>query len=254
MNMTLGNYRDTSLFIIDGHADVPNPLVVDTQGTIDEGTAIDVDLLRAGTVAAVILAANVVPGEGGAGVASDLAIIDAKIDAIKQICATKPDKVALALSSDELVRIAGEGKTAIMIELLGTHALGTDLAAIERFTATAFACWASPTLATTRLPTRPGRFSASAPISMAVCRRWARPRLRRPMTWACCSMYRTCPVTRFFSGAQGQPRAGDSVPLRVRALVDNPRNLSDEELTAIAQAGRRRHGCVRPLSAQPEPG
>lgn len=237
MNMTLGNYRDTSLFIIDGHADVPNPLVVDTQGTIDEGTAIDVDLLRAGKVAAVILAANVVPGEGGAGVASDLAIIDAKIGAIKQICATKPDKVALALSSDELVRIAGEGKTAIMIELLGTHALGTDLAAIERFYRdgvrvlglahlgnNAFADSSRPLFSQ-----RSNQHGGLSPLGQAAVAQAN-------------DLGLLLDVSHLSSDALFQVLKASRVPViashsGVRALVDNPRNLSDEELTAIAQAG-----------------
>lgn len=235
--MAIESYDGTFLFIIDGHADVPNPLVVTAQGTIDTGTAVDVDLLRAGGVAGVVLAANVVPGEGGAGVASDLAIIDAKIGAIKQMCALNASKVGLALSADELVRIASESRTAIMIELLGTHAIGTDLEAIDRYyrdgvRVLGLAHVGNNAFADSSRPLssqRPNEHEGLSALGLAAVERAN-------------DLGLLLDVSHLSSDAFFQVLKTSRVPViashsGVRSLVDNPRNLSDPELSAIAQAG-----------------
>ncbi|MFJ2332472.1 dipeptidase [Pseudomonas helleri] len=235
--MTLGNEGVTPFLIIDGHADIPNPLVVTTPGTIDSGTAIDVDLLRAGGVAGVLLAANVVPGEGGAGPASDLAIIDAKIRAIKQMCDVKAHQVALALSADELIRIASEGKTAIMIELLGMHALGSDVKAIERYyrdgvRVLGFAHVGNNAFADSSRP-----LSSQRPNELGGLSSLGREAVERAN-----DLGLLLDVSHLSSAALFQVLQTSRVPViashsGIRTLVEHPRNLSDSELSAIAQAG-----------------
>lgn len=235
--MTLGNDGETPLLIIDGHADVPNPLVVTTPGTIDTGTAIDANLLRAGGVGAVLVAANVVPGEGGAGLASDLAIIDAKIKAIKQLCADKADQVALALSADELVHIAGEGRTALMIELLGTHAVGAELSAIEHYyhagvRVLGFAHVGHNAFADSSRPLTSEPIAQHGGLSV----------LGRAAVERANDLGLLLDVSHLSSAALFQVLEISRVPViashsGIRGLVEHPRNLSDEELSAIAQVG-----------------
>lgn len=235
--MTLGNDGETSVFIIDGHADVPNPLTATTLGTIDEGTAVDVDLLRAGGVAAVVLAANVVPGEGSAVEVSDLAIIDAKIGAIKQMCAVNTGKVALALSSDELVRIVGGGRTAIMIELLGTHAIGADLHAIERYYREGVRVLGLAHVGNTAFADSSRPLSSQRPDEHGGLSLLGRAAVERAN-----DLGLLLDVSHLSSAALFQVLERSRVPViashsGIRTLVDSPRNLSDAELRAIAQAG-----------------
>lgn len=235
--MTLGNHDQTPVFIIDGHADIPNPLLVSSTGTIDEGTAIDVDLLRVGGVAAVVIAANVVPGEGGAGLASDLAIIDGKIGAIKQLCAAKASKVELALCADALVRIAGEGKTAIMLELLGVHAIGTDVSAIERYYREGVRVLGLAHVGNNAFADSSRPLSSQCPeqnggLSLLGCEAVERAN----------DLGLLLDVSHLSSAALFQVLEVSRVPViashsGIRTLVENPRNLSDNELSAIAQAG-----------------
>jgi len=235
--MTLGNDGETSLLIIDGHADVPNPLLVTTQETIDTGTAIDADLLRAGGVAGVVLAANVVPGEGGAGVASDLAIIDAKIGAIKQICAVKASKVGLALSADELVRTAGEGKTAIMIGLIGAHAIDADVNAIERYYRDGVRVLGLAHVGNNAFADSSRPLSSQRPNEHGGLSTLGRAAVERAN-----DLGLLLDVSHLSSDALFQVLNTSRAPViashsGVRTLVDNPRNLLDQELGAIAHAG-----------------
>lgn len=225
--------------VLDAKANVPNPLELTSHGaSIDTGTPIDFERLQRGGVGAVVLAANVVRGpRTAAGIAADRTVIEAKLTAIKDIARLKPQSAAIALTADDVQRVAASGRTAIILSLTGAHALGGDVAAIQKL-------YRDGVRVLGLVHTGNNAFvDSSRPYANEPANEHGGlSALGRQAVDEANRLGMLIDVSQFTPAAVLQTVKQSSAPVvashsAIRALVDHPRNLTDEELTAIADAG-----------------
>ena len=225
--------------VLDAHANVPNPLEQATrETTIDAGTPIELERLRRGGVGAVVLAANVVRGpRTPMGIAADRTIVEAKLAAIKDISRCNPQKAAIALSADDVERIAAGGRTALILALIGAHTLGVDISAIRRLHHEGLRVFGMVHTGNNAFvdSSRPyGNEPANEHGGLSDLGRQAVAEANRVGLLLDVSQFSTAAVLQTVKLSRAPVVASHSA---VRALVDNPRNLTNEELAVIADAG-----------------
>lgn len=225
--------------VIDAHADVPSPSSRAGQpGTIDAGSQIDFAKLRTGQVDAVVASVFVEQGpRTPEGYAAARAEADAKLAAIRAIAETRPDQAVIALTPADVERAAAEGKTAIVIGLLNAYSLGRDPAALQGFYDRGvrivglthagnndFSDSSRPQARDTQ-----GENGGLSPAGVEAIRLANRLGV-------------LVDVSQLSSEAFTEALATTRAPViashsSIRALVDQPRNLSDAELDAIKANG-----------------
>ena len=227
------------MLILDAKANVPNPLEVTANGqTIDAGTPVDLERLGQGGVGAIVLTANVVRGpRTPAGVAVDLQVIEAKLQAIKEVASVRSAQAQLAYSADDVERIAAAGRIAIIMGLTGAHALGTDPRAIERVYREGVRMLGLVHMGNNDFvdSSRPyANEPANEHGGLSPLGRLAIGAANRLGLLIDVSQFSTDAVLQTLSISRAPVVASHS---GVRALVDHPRNLTDIEITAIAKSG-----------------
>src|SRR5215469_3093740 len=230
---------EQSLLVLDAKANVPNPLEQTSSAvTIDTATPIEFERLQRGGVGAVVLAANVVRGPRTAGgVSADRAVIEAKLTAIKDIARRKADRAAIALTADDVRRIAASGKTAIILALTGAHALDGDISALEKLHREGVRVLGLVHTGNNAFvdSSRPyANEPANEHGGLSALGRQAVSEANRLGLLIDVSQFTPAAVIQTLKQSRGPVVASHSA---IRAIVDNPRNLTDEELTAIADAG-----------------
>lgn len=219
--------------VLDGHADVLLPSTPARYWLPGGGSRVDLDHLTRGQVDAVVLSLSVGPGpRDAAGVAAARADVNAKLAKIRAFAADNPSRIGIALSADDVVRLAGEGKTAILIGFQNARSLGDDLGQIDAlyrdgvrvfaFNHAGHNSWSDSS--------RPGDAPTSQHGGLSPTGRQAVARLN--------DLGVLIDVSQLSSDAFAQTLALTRVPVaathsNARALVDNSRNLSDAELDAI---------------------
>lgn len=118
--------------VLDSHVDVlppgSNPRSFDADGT----SYAELSKLRAGGVDALVYALAVSTGpRTPEGYAAARAEVAAKLAAVRQIAADSPNDVAIALSADEVRKVVGQGKVAIILGFLNAYSLGEDVAGFD---------------------------------------------------------------------------------------------------------------------------
>jgi membrane dipeptidase len=122
--------------VLDGHVDVLLPGANARYFGPDGKSFSDVAKLKAGGVDALVYAVAVSTGPDTAqGHAAARAEADAKLAAIRKIAADNPNEVAIAYSADEVRKIVGQGKIAILIGFQNAYALKLDVAEFDRLKA-----------------------------------------------------------------------------------------------------------------------
>jgi len=220
----------SSPLVFDAHADLPKG-----DGSPDK---VSIERLRQGGVDAVALAVFVPTGpRTTAGYASAAHVRDERIQAIRQLAQANPDKAAIALSAADVRKIAASGRTAIVISFLNAYSLGEDEQEIARLHRAgvrilglahrgnnAFAD--SSRLLPDDTPDENGGLSPRGKRAVAEMNR----------------LGILIDVSQLTPAGVAQTLALSRVPViashsDVRALVDNPRNLTDAQLRAIAAQG-----------------
>jgi membrane dipeptidase len=165
--------------------------------------------------------------------------IDTKLQGLRQLVAQHPDKLEFAKSSADLERIAGSGKHAILLSFLNALPLGNDLTLLPRYyddgvrvfgfvhaSNNAFADSSRPNAAFGDKPNASGGLTVLGKQAVAELNRLGIvidvSQLTPAATLQTVQLSNT-PVIASHSG--------------LRSRVDVPRNLSDEELRAIAARG-----------------
>ncbi len=228
-----------ALLVLDAKANVPNPLEQPSSAaTIDTATPIEFERLQRGGVDAVVLAANVVRGPRTAtGVSADRAVIEAKLAAIKDIARRKADRAAIALTAEDVRRNAASGKTAIILALTGAHALGGEITALEKLHADGVRVLGLVHTGNNAFVDS-SRPYANEPTNehggLSALGRRAVEEANRLGLLIDVSQFTPAGVIQTVKQSRAPVVASHSA---IRALVDNPRNLTDEELTAIASTG-----------------
>ena len=124
---------DARVLKIDTHTDVLLPGSPAANFTPDHASQTALDKLERGGIGALTIAIAVGPGpRTPEGTAAARAEADAKLAWIQTFLKEHPDKVALALTPDDIIRIHTSGKIAVIESFQNTRSIGTDLGAIDR--------------------------------------------------------------------------------------------------------------------------
>src|SRR5665213_885168 len=228
---------DKRIILFDSHLDLP----FDYPGAADDGkTQLDLPKVQRGQLKGAAIAVFVPMGprtpEGYAKARQDA---DKKIALIKGIAEQNPDRAALAYSPADVRRIAAEGKFAVVISLLNAYPLGSDLAQIDEwykrgvrifgFVHAGHNDWADssrPSKALGDVPQEHGGLSDLGKKGVARLNQLGMlidvSQLSSPAFQQVLSLTKA-PVVATHSGVKG--------------IVDNSRNLSDEELMLLKKNG-----------------
>jgi len=119
---------------IDVHTDVLLPGAPELNYAPGHTSRTDLANLQSGHIGAIAFAIAVGPGpRTAAGTQAARAEADAKLQWIQGFLQEHSDRVALALTADDIVRIHTAGKVAVIESFLNARSLGSDLAGIETF-------------------------------------------------------------------------------------------------------------------------
>lgn len=226
------------VLVLDGHVDVLLPWTLPRYFAPGGGSRANLQQLTNGGVDAVVYSVAVGPGPNdAAGVRAARAEADAKLAAIRAFAAANPERVAIALSADDVERLRGEGKIAILIGFQNARSIGDDLRQLDAFYAQGVRVFAFNHAGHNALADS-SRPSADEPAArhggLSARGRQAVARLN--------NLGALIDVSQLSRDATLQTVALSARPVvathsNARALVDNTRNLSDEEIDAIAAAG-----------------
>jgi membrane dipeptidase len=222
---------------LDAHVDV---LVSTTPGiyrTDDGVSQVTVEKLVEGGLATVTLAIQSPTGPATAeGVAAARAEVDAKLLHLRALADAHPDRLALALAPADIERIHAEGKIAVLIGFQNAYALGTDLALVDHYVAEGVRVFAfnhagNNAFSDSSRPASPGDEpnGGLSPLGRSAVRKLN-------------DLGVVIDVSQLTSKGLMQTVELSRAPViashsAVRALVDETRNLLDEEMDAIAAKG-----------------
>jgi len=222
---------------LDAHVDV---LVSTTPGiyrTDDGVSQVTVEKLVEGGLATVTLAIQSPTGPPTAeGVAAARAEVDAKLLHLRALADAHPDRLALALAPADIERIHAEGKIAVLIGFQNAYALGTDLALVDHYVAEGVRVFAfnhagNNAFSDSSRPASPGDEpnGGLSPLGRSAVRKLN-------------DLGVVIDVSQLTSKGLMQTVELSRAPViashsAVRALVDETRNLLDEEMDAIAAKG-----------------
>jgi membrane dipeptidase len=222
---------------LDAHADVLVPTTPEIYRTDDGVSQVTLDKLRAGGIATITLAIQSPTGPAlPEGIARARAEVDAKLARIHTIVESAPGQVALALSSADVERIHADGKIAVLIGFQNAYALGSDLALVDHYVAEGVRVFAfnhagNNAFSDSSRPAIPGDepHGGLSPLGREAVRK-----LNDLGVVIDVSQLTPKGVIQTLELSRAPVIASHSA---VRALVDETRNLLDEEMDAIAAEG-----------------
>lgn len=223
--------------VLDGHADILLPSTPARYYLPGGGSRTDLDHLTRGGIDAIVFSLAVGPGpRDAAGIQAARAEVDAKLTRIRAFAADNPTRVGIALSADDVTRLAGEDKVAVLIGFQNARSLGDDVSQIDglyrdgvrvfAFNHAGHNSWSDSS--------RPGEAPPSENGGLSPIGRQAVARLNDLGVLIDVSQLSSQALTQTLQLTRAPVAATHS---DVRALVDNTRNLSDAELDAIKTNG-----------------
>jgi membrane dipeptidase len=222
---------------LDAHADVLVPTTPEIYRTDDGVSQVTLDKLRTGGVATITLVIQSPTGPATPeGIGRARAEVDAKLARIHAIVESASEQVALALSSTDLEHIHVDGKIAVLIGFQNAYALGSDLALVDHYVAEGVRVFAfnhagNNAFSDSSRPAIPG----DAPHGgLSPLGREAVQKLNDLGVVIDVSQLTPKGVMQTLELSRAPVIASHSA---VRALVDETRNLLDEEMDAIAAKG-----------------
>jgi membrane dipeptidase len=222
---------------LDAHADVLMPTTPGIYRTADGVSQVTVEKLVAGGMATVTLAIQSPTGPGTAeGVAAARRETDAKLTQIRALVAANPTRLTLALKSADIERIHAEGKIAVLVGFQNAYALGNDVSLVDHYVTEGVRIFAfnhagNHAFSDSSRPSVPGDepHGGLSPLGRAAVRR-----LNDRGVVIDVSQLTPKGVMQTLELSRAPVIASHSA---VRSLVDETRNLLDEELDAIAAKG-----------------
>ncbi len=230
--------------VLDAHADIEIPGKESAYVGQDGRSKVEPEKMRAGGLDAVVMAIAVGPGprtEEGYLLARQQA--DEELAAILDLTANPDDDVVLVRSADELVEAHAANQRALLLGFQNARILGTNLAAIDEFYASGVRVFALTHMGHNDFAdsSRPvfsaadGKHEANEEHGgLSVLGKQAVTRLNK--------LGAVIDVSQLSKAATLNVLALSTAPViashsNVRALSDVSRNLSDEEIDAIAAGG-----------------
>ena len=221
---------------LDTHADVLVNTTADIYRTDDGESQLTVAKLVAGGMATQVLAVQSPNGPfTEAGITAARAEVDAKISRVRALVAENSDRLGIAYSSSDIESLRSEGRVAILIGFQNAFALGRDLSLVEHYIdegvrVFAFNHAGNNAFADSSRPTVPGEELNSGLSDIG---RQALEVLNNHGVVVDVSQLTPRALMQTLQLSRAPVIASHSA---VRALVNESRNLSDEELDAIAAA------------------
>ena len=222
---------------LDAHVDILVPTTSDIYRTEDGVSQVTIDKLAAGGMATITLALHSPTGPATAeGVAFARAEIQTKLDRVRGLAASFPDRIEIALSADDLERIHAAGRTAILLGFQNAYALDGDIGLIDHYVDAGVRVFAfnhagNNAFSDSSRPAVPG----DAPNGgLSALGREAVARLNDRGVVIDVSQLTPDGVLQTIETSRAPVIASHSA---VRAMVDETRNLLDHEIEAIAAAG-----------------
>lgn len=224
--------------ILDGHADILLPSTPARYYLPGGGSRADLDHLTRGGVDAIVLSLAVGPGpRDAAGIAAAHADVEAKLARIQAFAADNPGRVGIALTADDVTRLAGEGKVAVIIGFQNARSIGDDLSQIDAlyadgvrvfaFNHAGHNSWSDSSRPSAGEPT--AEHDGLSPLG-----RQAVARLNDLGVLIDVSQLSTPALLQTLELTRAPVAATHS---NARALIENTRNLTDAELDAIKANG-----------------
>jgi len=209
-------------------------------GAVDGKSQLDLPKAARGGLKGAAIAVFVQQGpRTPEGFAKARADAEKKYELIKAIAAQKPDKAAMAYSAEDVKRIAAQGKFAVAISMLNAYPMGTDLSQIDAwydkgvrilgFVHAGHNDWADSSRPNANLGNKLAEHNGLSPLGVEGVKRLNElgvlidvSQLSSPAFKQVLSLTKA-PVAATHSGVKG--------------IVENTRNLSDDELEMIKKNG-----------------
>lgn len=224
--------------VLDAHADMFAADGSKSGLSIDTGSQVDVAKLKAGKVDAIVLAVfePTGPRTREAEAVSHAAALS-KLQAIKDIAAQHPADVAIAYSAADVRRIAAGGRTAILIGFLNAYTLERDVRNVEQLQKRGVRIFGlahagNNAFADSSRPTSSDQKDENGGLSD----------LGRKAVAEANRLGLLIDVSQLTPAGVNQTLALSKAPViashsGVRSIVDNSRNLTDDQIRAIARGG-----------------
>jgi membrane dipeptidase len=225
------------ILVIDSHSDVLLPSSPENLYLPGHASRVDLDKLKRGGVGAVAMAIAVGNGpRTPEGVAAAHVEADAKLAAIRAFLKEHSDQTALALGANDIVRIHKTGKIAVIESFLNTRSIGADLTAIDRLYGDGVRLFGFSHAGNNDFAdsSRPSGEPAEEHHGLSPLGKEAVAKLNRLGVIIDISQLTPAGVLQTLELSKAPVIASHS---NVRALIDNPRLLSDRELDAIKANG-----------------
>ncbi len=184
-----------------------------------------------------MLSVAVGPGpRDAAGQRAARAEADEKLAKIKAFAADNPQRVGIALSADDVTRLVGQGKVAVIIGFQNARSIGDDLSQIDAFYREGVRVFAFNHAGHNAFS------DSSRPVDQPVAEHHGLSPVGRAAVAKLNDLGVLIDVSQLSSEALAQTLALTRAPVaathsNVRALIDSTRNLSDAELDAIKANG-----------------
>lgn len=222
---------------LDAHADILMPTTPGIYRTADGESQLTTTKLVAGGMATVTLALQSPTGPPTPeGIATARAEVDAKLARLHALEAAEGARVALARSAADIERIHAANKVAILIGFQNAYALGDDIALVDHYVAEGVRVFAFNHAGNNAFAdsSRPSVAGDEPHGGLSPLGRDAVRRLNDLGVVIDVSQLTPRGVIQTLELSRAPVIASHSA---VRALVDEARNLLDEELDAIAAKG-----------------
>jgi membrane dipeptidase len=245
---------DSRILKIDAHTDVLLPGATELNYAPGHTSRTDLDNLRAGRIGAVAFAIAVGPGPRTTeGTKTARVEADAKLAWIQSYVKEHSDAVTVALSAADIEQIHAAGKVAVLESFLNARSIGGDISAIDAFYAQGVRLFGLTHIGNNEWAdsSRPAAEPAVEHHGLSPLGKLAITKLNKLGVIIDVSQLTADGVLQAVALSNAPVIASHS---DVRALVDDPRNLSDVELNAIAHKGGVVHltafsSYLRPLAS-----
>jgi membrane dipeptidase len=228
-----------NVLVLDSHVDIPVDYGTGRNDPgIDGATQVDLPKLNRGGVDAAVFAVFAKQGKRTPeGLSKAKAEADRKLKAILDIPRRYPERAALALSAADVERIHREKKVAVIVGFLNAAPLGTDPSLIDSYYRAGvrtfgFVHAGNNDFADSSRPIGDDKYGEHGGLSSLG--REAVARLNRLGVIIDVSQLTPDALLQTVKLSKAPVVATHSA---IKALVDSPRNLSDEELDAIKATG-----------------
>lgn len=227
-NYAESKHMHSRILTLDSHCDTPMKF-----GTGEE-RLVTLQRMREGRLDASVMVAYIPQGERNqVAYAEATSKADSILDQIQEIISQHPDEVSLAYTPDDLFRIKDEGRRAVMMGIENGYAIGTDLGRIGHFRNRGVVymtlCHNGDNDICDSARKSNGEHGGVSPFGEQVIREMNRVGMMVDLSHAA--------ESSFYDALDISQTPIVCSHSSCRSLCDHPRNLTDEQMKALADRG-----------------